>query len=211
MRSEPRALPGERAGTCPVRLLLLLALLASLGSPTAAEGTAAAPVEVPSDLPIMASAPMDLGALASHVRSKNPAVDSVYLSALYHYYADECATEGVSLLVALSQMVHETDYLLFTGAVSPIQYNYAGLGATSSSTPGLRFESMRLGVRAHVQHLKAYGSTEPLARALADPRFSYVTRGSAVTVRSLAGRWAADAHYGDKVLAHAARLLALSR
>ena len=141
-----------------------------------------------------------------HITQKNPSVNSIYLSSLYHYYKDECLEEGVSHLVALAQMVHETDYLLFSGAVSPLQYNYAGLGSTSQGVSGLRFRSMQIGIRAHVQHLKAYGSTEPIVQEIVDPRFSYVRRGSAPTVRALVGRWAMDAAYGEKLLAHAANL-----
>ncbi|MCA1951165.1 MAG: hypothetical protein LDL24_11375, partial [Treponema sp.] len=52
---------------------------------------------------------------------------------------------------------------------------------------------------AHIQHLKAYGSTEGLRQPLVDPRFKYVRRGSAPTIHDLAGRWASDRAYGTKL------------
>ncbi|MFP4113692.1 MAG: glucosaminidase domain-containing protein [Spirochaetota bacterium] len=145
---------------------------------------------------------------ARHVSNGNPEADSIYLRTLYGHYREFCAAEDVSLAVALAQMVHETDYLRFTGSVRAVQYNYAGLGATSSGNPGLTFPNMRTGVAAHVQHIKAYADAEPLATPLADPRFGLVARGSAPTVRELTGRWATDPYYAEKLLAHAAVLLA---
>ena len=143
----------------------------------------------------------------AHVTSKNPGLDDYYSRRLFELYAAECQAEGVSLVVALSQMIHETNYLLFTGAVRPTQYNYGGMGSTFVGNPGIDFVTMRTGIRAHVQHLKAYGSVEPLQQDLVDPRFHYVVRGSAPTVMALAGRWAVDPDYGPKVPAHAHRML----
>ena len=66
---------------------------------------------------------------------------------------------------------------------------------------------MRTGALAHVQHLKAYASFDPVSSALVDPRFKFVKRGTAPTVRALTGRWAADLAYGDKLVAMWNRLL----
>jgi hypothetical protein len=65
---------------------------------------------------------------------------------------------------------------------------------------------MRIGVTAHEQHIKAYATLEPTVLPLADPRFSYVQRGSATSVMALAGRWATDPLYGEKLMAHVAAL-----
>ncbi|MDR3072039.1 MAG: N-acetylmuramoyl-L-alanine amidase, partial [Clostridiales Family XIII bacterium] len=63
--------------------------------------------------------------------------------------------------------------------------------------------TVRIGVRAQVQHLKAYASTAPLNQALVDTRFGYVTRGIAPYVLWLGIQenpnhvgWAAGAGYG---------------
>jgi hypothetical protein len=71
---------------------------------------------------------------------------------------------------------------------------------------GASFPSARIGVRAQVQHLKAYASTEPLVQESVDPRFRFVTRGIAPLVGQLGGRWTADLNYGDQLLAMLRRL-----
>lgn len=159
------------------------------------------------DVPIMGSGETSFALFYAHVASKNPAADEYYMRRLFDAYESECTAEGVNPVVALAQMVHETDYLMFTGSVRPTQYNFAGLGSTGDGTPGLSFGTLDRGVRAHVQHLKAYGSSAPLTRDLVDPRFRYVTRGSARSVMELSGRWATDPDYGEKVLAHAGALM----
>ncbi|MEH2168652.1 MAG: cell wall hydrolase, partial [Nostoc sp.] len=68
------------------------------------------------------------------------------------------------------------------------------------------FPSARIGVRAHVQHLKAYASLEPLVQEVVDPRFRFVTRGIAPLIDQLSGRWSADLDYGTKISAMLKRL-----
>jgi Mannosyl-glycoprotein endo-beta-N-acetylglucosaminidase len=159
------------------------------------------------DLPVIGSQSTTFDRFFSHVTSKNEDLDEYYARRLFEAYQVECSREGVSSIVALSQMIHETNYLLFTGAVDATQYNYAGMGSTAVGVPGLNFGTMDRGVRAHVQHLKAYGDALPLAAELVDPRFHYVVRGSAPTVMTLAGRWAVDPDYGPKLLAHISRMI----
>ena len=51
-----------------------------------------------------------------------------------------------------------------------------------------------------MQHLKAYGSSDPLNGDLVDPRHHYVTpRGKSPDIQGLAGTWAADRLYGEKL------------
>ena len=57
--------------------------------------------------------------------------------------------------------------------------------------------AVRMGLRAQVQHLKAYASTDKLNKETVDPRFNYVTRGCAPKVKDLTGRWATSKTYGD--------------
>ena len=62
------------------------------------------------------------------------------------------------------------------------------------------FANVREGLRAQVQHLKAYASTEPLNNPCVDPRFSYVIRGCAPKTTDLNGRWAVPgAGYGESL------------
>lgn len=121
-------------------------------------------------------------------------------------YREEAAIEGVSYDIAFCQMCVETGFLRFGGDVKPEQNNFAGLGAVGGGAAGASFPSARIGVRAQIQHLKAYASTEPLVQELVDPRFRFVTRGVAPLVDQLSGRWAADPQYGPKIMALLRRL-----
>jgi hypothetical protein len=65
---------------------------------------------------------------------------------------------------------------------------------------GLYFPDERTGVRAHVRHLKAFGSTEPLVGRQVDPRYGYVTpKGKSPDILGLACTWAADRECGRKL------------
>ncbi|EHF01795.1 hypothetical protein HMPREF1008_01419 [Olsenella sp. oral taxon 809 str. F0356] len=104
---------------------------------------------------------------------------------------EEANAEGIRAEVVFCQAMHETGWLQYGGDVSPDQFNYAGLGATGNGEPGNRFCDVRTGVRAQVQHLKAYASNAPLINECVDKRFKYVkTRGVAPTVNDLTGKWA---------------------
>ncbi|AFY31080.1 N-acetylmuramoyl-L-alanine amidase [Calothrix sp. PCC 7507] len=121
-------------------------------------------------------------------------------------YREEAATEGINYDIAFCQMCVETGFLRFGGDIKPQQNNFAGLGAIGGSSDAASFESARIGVRAHIQHLKAYASLEPLAQEVVDPRFRFVTRGIAPLIDQLSGRWSADPDYGTKITAMLKRL-----
>ncbi len=132
--------------------------------------------------------------------SHNPGPEADRAKRLADLYIQECALEGVNSDVAFVQMCLETGFLRFGNLVTADMNNFCGLGAIDAQNPGLRFETEQLGVRAHVQHLKAYGSPEPLNMPLIDPRYKYVNpKGKAPTVDGLAGTWAADRQYGEKL------------
>ncbi|NET56097.1 MAG: peptidoglycan DD-metalloendopeptidase family protein [Symploca sp. SIO2E6] len=126
-------------------------------------------------------------------------------------YIEEAADEGVNHDIAFCQMCLETNFLRFGGDVDPSQNNFAGIGAIGGGANGAFFADARTGVKAQIQHLKAYASTDPIAKPpIVDPRFSLVTRGIAPTVNDLTGRWAIDPDYGTKILAILKRLYELS-
>lgn len=114
-------------------------------------------------------------------------------------YREEGSIEGVNYDIAFGQMCLETNYLRFGGDVQPSQNNFAGIGDVGGGPQGASFPSARIGVRAHIQQLKAYASTEPLVQEVVSPRFRFVTRGIAPLVDQLSGRWTADPDYGAKI------------
>ncbi len=115
-------------------------------------------------------------------------------------YIEECKAEGVKTEVAFAQTMHETGFLKFGGDVLPNQYNFAGLGATGNGATGNSFKDVRTGIRAHVQHLKCYASTEPLNQEKVDPRWSDSLRGKAPTVEKLQGTWASSNTYASSLM-----------
>lgn len=125
-------------------------------------------------------------------------------------YWDECVAEDIDPAVAFCQAMKETSFLKFTGDVSITQYNFAGLGATGNGVSGLSFSDIRTGIRAQVQHLKAYATKDfSLANPCVDPRFNYVQRGCAPYVEWLGIQenplpggygWAAEAGYGNSII-----------
>lgn len=121
-------------------------------------------------------------------------------------YREEASTEGINYDIAFCQMCVETGFLRFGGDIKPQQNNFAGLGTIGGSSDVASFESARIGVRAHIQHLKAYASLEPLVQEVVDPRFRFVTRGIAPLIDQLSGRWSADMDYGTKITAMLKRL-----
>ena len=117
-------------------------------------------------------------------------------------YIEEADKEGVNHDIAFCQMCLETGHLQFGNQVGRNQHNFCGLGAVDGGGEGASFNDARTGVKACIQHLKAYGSNAPIAHPpLVDPRFDLVSRGIADTVHDLSGRWASDPDYGNKIMA----------
>jgi N-acetylmuramoyl-L-alanine amidase len=158
--------------------------------------------------------------MALFCRSKNstPQLTSCSLEQLAEMFIEEGKAEGVRGDVAFAQSLHETGYFKFGGIVLPAQNNYAGIGALNGNTTGqaASFPDPRTGVRAQIQHLKAYASTEALVNECVDPRFSLVARGVAPYVEWLGaednpeGRgWAVPgAGYGANIVKLLGQILA---
>ena len=131
-------------------------------------------------------------------------------------YYEEATAEGVDPAVAWCQSMKETGWLQFGGQVKIEQFNFAGLGATDNGASGADFSKygengVRMGVRAQIQHLKAYavsGLTEKnLKYACVDPRFRLVNKGSAKYVEWLGTHenpigagWATGVDYGPGII-----------
>lgn len=121
-------------------------------------------------------------------------------------YREEGDREVINYDIAFCQMCVETNFLRFGGSVKPSQNNFANLGSIGGGAEGASFPSARIGVRAHIQHLKAYANTEPLAQEVVDPRFDFVARGIAPLVGMLSGRWNNNPQYGEIILARLKQL-----
>ncbi len=156
---------------------------------------------------IMGNAAATAEQMKAYLKAKNPNVAQIVLD-MVPLYLSEGKAEGVRGDVAFAQSCLETGNFTFSGsAVTLSQNNFCGMGVTSNGMKGNSFGTPQLGIRAQVQHLKAYASTDALKNACIDPRFKYVTRGCAEYAEWLgqkenpAGKgWAAGAGYGEKIL-----------
>ena len=145
--------------------------------------------------------------MKSYIRGKNPSVEPSVLD-MIPLYLSEGEEEGVRGDIAFAQSCLETGNFAYSGSsVTLSQNNFCGLGVTQRGKKGLSFETPQFGIRAQVQHLKAYASEDALKNGCIDPRFRYVTRGCAPYVEWLGQKenpqgkgWAAGERYGEKIL-----------
>lgn len=157
---------------------------------------------------IMGSAVATAEQMKNYIKAKNPKVAQSVLD-MVPLYLSEGGMEGVRGDIAFAQSCLETGNFTFSGsAVTLTQNNFCGMGVTSNGVKGNSFDTPQFGIRAQVQHLKAYASTDALKNACIDPRFRYVTRGCAGYAEWLGQKenpdgkgWAAGAGYGEKILA----------
>ncbi len=155
---------------------------------------------------IMGASVVRAAQIAAYIKEKNPSVAS-FAETLAQLYIEEGIYEGVRGDIAAAQAMVETGNLTFTGsAVTLEQNNFCGLGATSNGMKGCSFKTMQDGVRAQIQHLKAYASKEELVNVCIDPRYAYVEKGCARYVEWLGQKenpkgkgWASGAGYGAKI------------
>ena len=128
---------------------------------------------------------------------------------------DEAVAENIKPEIMYAQAMLETGYLKYGGIVQVWQFNFGGLGAVDGNASGgcATFPDVRTGLRAQVQHLKAYASKETLNNSCVDPRFNMVTRGTAPYVEWLGQKenpnvnskgdsygWASGESYGFNIM-----------
>ena len=117
-------------------------------------------------------------------------------------YLDEGAAEGVRGDIAFAQAMVETGGFSITNGTD----NFAGIGACDSCAHGYSFPSVRMGVRAQIELLKAYAdpffTEETTARPPAYKGIDTLSvHGKEPTWDSLSGVWSSGKSYGQDVLA----------
>jgi len=156
---------------------------------------------------IMGTAVATVKQMQEYIKKVNPSVAQSVID-MIPFYLSEGNSEGVRGDIAFAQSCLETGNFGFSqSAVTLDQNNFAGMGVTQNGMKGLSFDTPQLGIRCQIQHLKAYASADVLKNENIDPRFKYVTRGSAPYVEWLGIQenpkglgWAAGAGYGEKIL-----------
>lgn len=139
--------------------------------------------------------------LKKYLKRHNPQAPDIA-----HYYIEEGEKEGVRGDIAFAQAIKETGYFKFNAICKMDWHNPAGLGVTGKKDAngeyyGNRFPDWQTGIRAHIQHLKAYACTDTLNNECVDLRFNLVRRGVAPYWEDLNGRWAIPGeHYGEDII-----------
>lgn len=167
-------------------------------------------------LKIMGISQASIEQMRAYIRKMNPKVSDSVIK-MIPLYITEGAAEGVRGDIAFAQSCLETGNFTFSGsAVTLSQNNFCGLGVTKTGMRGNSFKTPVEGIRAQIQHLKAYASNEKLYGVCVDPRFCYVKRGIAPYVEWLGiqenpqgGGWAAGKNYGSKILEILAKIIAM--
>ena len=145
--------------------------------------------------------------MRNYILYVNPKVPESVIK-MIPYYITEGALEGVRGDIAFAQSCLETGNFTFKGsAVTLTQNNFCGMGVTSTGVKGSSFKTPKEGIRAQIQHLKAYACNDALEQCCIDPRFTYVKRGCAPYVEWLGKKenpygagWASGKGYGNKIL-----------
>ena len=153
---------------------------------------------------LMGPSALSAAQLAAWFSGRSPQPGGVFgatveVATLAQYYVEEGAAEGVAGDVAFVQGILETGWYRFGGSVPGWKNNFAGIGATDTNPAPAAFPDARTGVRAQIQHLRAYGdpgasvcAVPPLHNPCVDPRFALVApKGKAPTWNQMGnGNWA---------------------
>lgn len=168
----------------------------------------------PATVAIMGSATLSADQIVAFFNGRQPRPSGVYnatvpVDVMASYFVEEGAAEGVTGDVAFMQSVVETGWFRFNGSVPASFNNFAGIGATDSNPAPAIFGDARTGVRAQIQHLRAYAdptaltcTVPPLRNPCVDPRFALVLpKGKAPTWNQMGnGNWATASTYATSIL-----------
>ena len=158
-------------------------------------------------LKIMGKSKTTADQLQTYIKRVNPDVPDSVIK-MVPLYISEGEIEGVRGDIAFAQSCLETGNFTFKGsAVTLDQNNFAGMGVTENGMKGNSWKTSLLGIRAQIQHLKAYACNQRLNQTCVDPRFTYVVRGCAEFVEYLGIQenphhygWAAGKNYGQEII-----------
>jgi len=173
---------------------------------SSAQGAVPHPMEP--EVSILGAAEATEEQLVAYIRERNPHPRiNCSIEEMVATYFREGAAEGVRGDIALCQALKETGFFRYGGTVKPRQNNFCGLGTTSATVGGASFTTVERGVRAHIQHLMAYATTERPRQQILDPRYDMVRKvhrdyaGMISSWTGLNGTWAVPGKgYGQSIL-----------
>lgn len=156
------------------------------------------------DVSIISESPVSMEVAKMWAKQKGATDTFIALADLYWAYTPSHG--GVNPLVAYIQAAIETGYGKFGGVINESFCNPCGLkvssgGGNYDANAHKRFGSWDEGVQAHLDHLALYAGAVGYPRSNTyDPRHFKSIYGKATSVRGLAGSWASDSSYGNKLV-----------
>ena len=197
-------------------LVLVAAALAAITAACGGSNPTAptAPSPTTTTVPVMGPSRLSAPQLVAWFNGRLPRPAGEYaatvpVETLAQYFIEEGAAEGVTGDVAFMQGIVETGWYRFSGSVPAWTNNFAGIGATDTNPNPATFPDARTGVRAQIQHLRAYADSSafacaapPLHNPCVDPRFDLVVpKGRAPTWNQMGnGNWATSPTYATTIL-----------
>jgi N-acetylmuramoyl-L-alanine amidase len=145
--------------------------------------------------------------MVKYFKINNSSKSDAYIDTFITCLMKEASIEGIRAEIALAQTMYETNNFKYTGAIKENQNNFFSLSDNSGSKNGASFKDISTGIRAGIQHLKAYASKETLKQAVVDPRYKQVTKGCAPYVEWLGAKenpyglgWTSVKNYGNEII-----------
>ena len=178
----------------------------------------------PSSYRVMGASRVTPAAIVAWFNTRTPRPPGTYaatvpVETLAAIFIEEGTAEGVTGDIAFVQSVVETGWFRFSATIAPSNNNFAGIGATDANPAPASFPDARTGVRAQIQHLRAYSdpsatscTVPPLHNPCVDPRFNLVLpKGRAPTWNEFGnGNWASAPTYAASILTLFTELLAFA-
>jgi hypothetical protein len=192
--------------------LVLLGFASACGSRSSVAPTSTNPPA--NTVPILGAARLSTEQLVAWFNGRQPQPSGTYVATvpvetLARIFVEEGATEGITGDIAFLQSIVETGWFRFGGSIPPSANNFAGIGATDTNPSPATFADARTGVRAQIQHLRAYAdptaltcTIPPMHNPCVDPRFHLVVpKGKAPTWNQMGnGNWATSSTYASSIL-----------
>lgn len=207
---------GQRLDTGPSKcaLFVFVSLVTIVAACADRSSNPTSPSPMNGTVAIMGPARLSAPQLVAWFETRTPRPQGSYaatipVDVLTRLYLEEGAAEGVTGDVAFIQSIVETGWFRFQGQVPAHLNNFAGIGATDANPAPASFPDARTGVRAQIQHLRAYAdpaavscTVPPLRHPCVDPRFDLVApKGRATTWNQMGnGNWATASSYATSIL-----------
>ena len=133
-------------------------------------------------------------------KTKTPVIPDSKIKNLIELYIEEANFEEVNYDIAIAQMLYMTSILGNSEYVD--NNNFAGLTPVRGKWETGSFDTMKDGVRAHIQQLRGYARDNLNSTEIITPRWEMISdfRGSVTTLEELSVRWSSNpARYKENI------------